>query len=250
MKIFLHKVVLLLFIVLGNTIMSSAQGDTAKPLRFEINQVYLPLSISKTVLTNAQSLIDLNQHYHADWVKEYISVEISTQHQGKTRRSVGNDDKLTEEQMQHLYSADVATDITVNVSYIPENNLKQNEPREMSFSFMVNPEHEAHYLGGKEQLQTYLKENALDKISTKSFDEMALAAINFTVTEKGEIINPRLAESSKDEKIDELLLNTVSNMPDWKPAAYGNGKTVRQQFVLMVGNMESCTVNFLNVRRE
>ncbi|MFT4667667.1 MAG: hypothetical protein ACI9XB_004640 [Gammaproteobacteria bacterium] len=54
--------------------------------------------------------------------------------------------------------------------------------------------------------------------------------------------------SSIDENVNELLLETIQNMPCWKPAEYANGLKVKQEFVLTVGNMESCVVNLLNIR--
>jgi len=63
------------------------------------------------------------------------------------------------------------------------------------------------------------------------------------------VINAHIVESSKDEKIDEIFLQTIQNMPLWKPAEFANGTTVSQDFVLTVGNMESCVVNLLNIRQ-
>jgi TonB family protein len=73
-------------------------------------------------------------------------------------------------------------------------------------------------------------------------------AIKFTIDEAGQIINAHIFQPSKDEDVDNLLLETICNMPNWKPAEYSNGKKVKQEFVLTVGNMENCMINLLNIR--
>ena len=82
-----------------------------------------------------------------------------------------------------------------------------------------------------------------------NFKNYDLAAVKFTVNEDGKIANAHVVESSKDEKVDRLLLATIQNMTDWKPAKYSNGLQVKQDFILTVGNMESCVVNLLGIRR-
>lgn len=46
------------------------------------------------------------------------------------------------------------------------------------------------------------------------------------------------------------MAEAIRNMPSWKPAGYSNGISVKQDFVLTVGNMESCVVSLLNIRRD
>ena len=146
--------------------------------------------------------------------------------------------------------ADVGSDISINMKYIPNNTLKHNTAKENRFSFIVNPQNVASYSGGEEELKQYLKNHAIDKIPTGSFKGWDLAAVKFTITEKGQILNAHIVETSKDEKIDALLLETIKNMPNWTPAMYSNGTKVKQEFVLTVGNMENCVVNLLNIRRD
>ena len=146
--------------------------------------------------------------------------------------------------------ADVGSDISINMKYIPDNTLKQNTAKESHFSFMVNPETKATYTGGQQELKHYLKDHAIDKIPAETFKEWDLAAVKFTITEKGQVANAHIFETSKDEKIDALLLETIKNMPNWTPAVYSNGTKVEQEFVLTLGNMENCIVNLLNIRRD
>ncbi|MCP3932023.1 MAG: energy transducer TonB, partial [Bacteroidetes bacterium] len=121
--------------------------------------------------------------------------------------------------------------------------------KEINFTFFVEPENQAKFPGGQQQLKQYLKENLIDKISEAPFRKYQLAVVKFTIDEEGHIEEPRVFQTSEDEKTDELLLETICNMPSWKPAEYANRLKVKQEFVLTVGDMESCVVNLLNIRQ-
>lgn len=194
--------------------------------------------------------MDLDKNYKSSWIREYISVEILASYQGSTRKAVSKNDILSQEQKDLLTGADPGTDISVSVQYVPENTLKHNDPKVISFVIVVDPETEATYSGGPQQLQEYLKEQAIDQIPAGTFGEYQLAAVTFTINEEGQITDPKVFWSSNDEKIDALLLETICNMPNWKPAAYANGEKAKQAFALMVGSMESCVVNLLNIHRD
>lgn len=251
----LNKLVVIIFIALAFFQLSSTQEHSIpqsidNELDFAVNILHKPLAITKTTLLKAKNLTHLNPHYPASWVKEYISVEITAKHQGKIKSAVTQNDKLNEEQLNLMKQADVGSDISVVVNYIPNNSLKNKEAKKIDFSFMVEPETQAKYIEGEEALLKYLKEKAIDKIHNDVFKGYALAVLRFTIDEKGKIADAHMFESSKDEEIDKLLLETIRQMPHWQPAQYDNGTKVQQEFVLMVGNMESCVVNLLNIRRD
>ena len=226
-----------------------AQNNSSTDFSYEVNVVDAPLSISKTKVQVANTLADLNRHYKADWVKEYKSVEILTTQNGKIVKALSKSNDLTTEQKGLLNSADDNTTVSVNVMYLPENNLKQNDIKETSFSFTVAPEKEAEFIAKNGSIKQYLKEKGIQEIPKDCFKEYALAAVKFTINEVGEVINPHIVESARDEEIDALLLAAITNMPNWKPAEYTSGLKVKQEFVLTVGDMRSCTVNLLNIRQ-
>ena len=144
--------------------------------------------------------------------------------------------------------ADVNEEIAVKVKYMPENTLSRNEAKEMGFKFSIDPENEASFPGGPEKLQQYLMEKVIEHIPADSFRQHQLAAVTFTVDEKGQIISPQLFWTSEVEKTDKLLLDAICNMPNWKPAAYADGTRVKQEFAFVVGDMNSCVINLLNMR--
>ncbi len=244
--VFFQIQLLLFFLVLITS--CNGQEDITSELNYEVNRVYPSISITKEKLTTAQTLIDLDENYKSSWIREYILVEVFTSHKGRIRKAVSKNEILSQEQKDIMNVADVGTDISVKVQYIPNNTLSHNDIKEINFTFIVNPENEAKYTGGQEQLNQYLEENAIDKIPYDSFNELDLAAVKFAINQKGQVIDAHVLETSKNEETDELLLKVISNMSDWKPAEYSNGTRVKQEFILIVGNMESCVINLLNLR--
>jgi hypothetical protein len=242
--------ILFLFATLVAFSSVNGQEHISGALEFDVYRVYPYISVSKEQLREVRTLEDLNPHYKPSWVSSYIYVEVITRNKGKTMKAIGENEILSLEQLHNMKTADTGSEISVNVQYIPENKLTHNEPREINFSFTPDPEQEAQFIGGKQGLKLFLKENALEKIPAGTFGQFQLAAVKFTIDEQGRVTDPHLFWTSENEKTDALLLETVCNMPMWKPAAYANGIKVKQEFVLTVGDMESCVVPLLNIRRD
>lgn len=247
-----NKLFAIVFIVFVIPCLSFSQDNLTFNLQCEVNKSYPSLSISKEKLNEARSLIDINKRYESSWVREYVSVEIFTIHKGKTRRAESKKDILSQEQKDNMNMADVGTDISVKVRYLPENKLMQNDPKEMGFSFSIEPETDAAFPGGQQQLDQYLKVNILDKIDGAKYNQLQLTAVKFKINEEGNIVDAYLFGSeyltNRNEKIEGLMLNAICNMPIWKPAVYANGIRVKQEFVLTLGDMRSCIVPLLNIR--
>ncbi len=250
MKLMNRTIIIFLLGVFAFSNSGFSQDSLSDEPFFEVFRIHPYISVTQETVNEVNTLSELNPHFKAAWIREYISVEIQTIHEGKIRTASGKSETLTQQQKVNLMTADADQEVSVKVLYIPENNLKQNDPKEMDFSFVFSPEHEAKYPKGKGPLKNYLKKAAIDKIKPGVFEGYTLAAVKFTLNEEGEIINVHVFESSKDEQTDELLLAAILNMPCWEPAAYANGLEVNQEFVLTVGNMENCMVNLLKIRRD
>lgn len=241
--------VILILLLLASPHPGSSQADLNEELSYGVHINYPPGSISREKLQEARTLIDLNKFYRSSWVREYISVELLTSRKGRVEKAMSKNDTLTQEQKEILNRADPGAGISVRINYMPDNTLTHNDPKEINFTFTVDPENEAKYPGGQQQLKKYLKGNLIDKVSDAGFKKYQLAAVKFTIDEEGLVTNPHVFWTSEDKKTDELLLVTICNMPCWKPAEYANGIKVKQEFVLTVGDMESCVVNLLNIRQ-
>jgi len=238
--------IILLLIIPG---LAFSQGRLENELPFEVNLVHPYLSISAGQLSRAQTLADLNWRYKTEWISEYRSVDIETIHRGKVKHTISKNDILTRAQKDAMRTADTGADIVVTVNYIPENTLAQKDPKELRFTFTIDPAKNAQFPDGQQEMDQYLREKVIDLIPTGYFRGFAMAAVTFTVNEEGEITDVQLFESSKDTSIDQLLLKAIREMPCWEPAEYGNGLRVGQELALTVGNMENCMVNLLNIRK-
>ena len=209
---------------------------------------YPYLSIPRTNLEEAITFRDLNRHHKSSWIASYKSVELITYQNGKQVISPGVDSILTVEQKNLLSSADFGSEITAKIRYMPKNKMRQNEEHDMNFTFTVDPEKPASFNGGKEALNKYLHDNVTKLVSMNSFRQHQLAAVKFTINEKGQIVNPHIFQKSENPKADKILLDAVCNMPLWNPAQYANGEKVSQNHVLTAGDINSCVVNLVNIR--
>ncbi len=239
-----NQILLIVLLFIGCAFNSFAQHD----LKFEINKVLPFISIQEDKLDKINTLTDLDKRYPTSWVKAYISVEISAYKNGIQTKASGNSDVLNQAQKDLIRLADRNNDIAVIVTYIPNDSLKNNPPKQYDFKVTIMPDNNAVYAEGAEQLIQYLQKNSIANIEAGSFTGYDLTAVKFTITEQGNITDIQVAIPSKDKKIDEMLVTAISKMPNWKPAAFSNGLKVKQNFVLTIGNMENCMVNLLNIR--
>jgi len=252
MKNIRYPIFSVIVLLTGFVNQSSSQENFTKEPTFEVNRIYPYISITQDEIEKANTLTDLNQHFKSSWIREYLSVEIMISHLGNTMKSISKSHALSQEQKNIMKMADAGTAISVKIEYMPENTLQHNDSHEILFSFSVDPDIEATYIGGTPELNKYLKAQAIDKIPATEFNTNDLAALKFTISETGEIINAHIFNSeyqtAEHKKADTLLLEAIRSMPAWKPAEYANGTRASQEFVLLVGNMESCLVNLLNIR--
>ncbi len=219
-------------------------------LHYEVNRVYPYLSVSNEQLKAANSIAEFNRHFKSSWIRSYESVTVFTSIQGKLQQSVSNSDVLTPAQKDNLNRVDAGTEISVVVRYLPENTLQHNDIQEFDFTFSVNPDYEASFGGGPEALMQYLQETAIKSIPANQFQGFDMAAVKFTVSQTGDIVEASMFQPTKSAEMDQILLETIRQMPTWKPATYADGTTVQQEFALTLGNMENCMVNLLNIPRD
>ena len=239
----------LFFIFLTTPIIGLSQDNLTHEISCEVHVNYPPLSMTKEALKAADSLIHLNRFYRPSWVKEYLSVEVKTIQNGMEKVAIGVNNLLTHEQKELMSNADFSEDIIIKVSYWPDNTLIDETPKDFSFTMAITPEKNAIFPGGAANLEDYLRENIKDRMENITVGVYQLVAVAFTVDEAGRIVNPHLLHwPSDDERIDDLLLKAVCDMPNWEPAEYPDGTKVKQDFVLVYGDMRSCVTNLLNIR--
>jgi TonB family protein len=171
----------------------------------------------------------------------YSSVEISATCDGKVLTAQSKDDVLTAEQKNILNLAQLGTDISIKIKFTYKNeaNAKPGSAGKINegvYAVTVVPETEAEFPGGFKQFAAYYTENVFSKIQEKKATEkIQQAVLKFTVDEEGQIVDARLASTSTDPKIDELLLDATNRMPKWMPAQNSRGIKVKQEFSIPFG---------------
>jgi len=209
---------------------------TAQELQFEIRGTYTR-GVSKEKLHAAKTMIDIRPGYPASMIEGYTSTKISVITSGNSREATGMNETLNPVQQNLLKTAEVGSDIVVQIGYIHVNPVTLfPDMREMHFVLTVVPEVEAAYPGGYQELSTYLKYHAINKLPEAITKKMPPVLIRFVISDDGSIVNARITESSKDAAIDKLLLEAIRKMPKWNPAMSAEGERIEQEFEFSVGN--------------
>jgi len=91
------------------------------------------------------------------------------------------------------------------------------------------PATEAAFIGGNDQMVSYLKENIVPHV-VKGIGWLRPPMINFTVNAQGATESVVLVESCGNAPLDARLIELIKNMPQWKPAKDANGKATAQAF--------------------
>jgi TonB family protein len=207
----------------------------AQEIRFEVRGS-ASHPIKKDQLQKALTLNDIRPNYPSSWITNYTIVEIKSISNGITVQAEGMNDTLTEAQKQLLGSVEIGADIVFDISHMYRNPVTgMSEPRKINFTYTLIPEIEATYVGGTEQLNTYLEEKAISKISDEVAGKLTGAVVSFVVNEKGDIKNVKITSSSGNAKTDKLLLSAIAKMPKWESAENNEGIKVKQSFLFTVG---------------
>ena len=240
-----------LFVICLFSIATTTPGqDTlVNDFSVDIHKVMPPLSVERATVNEAITIQDVHRQYKPTWIKEFINIEIRTIQDGQSKIARSMDDILTKEQKINLSASDINTDIYLKIDYIPNNNLKHNDPKTYDAAFRINPDKDAQFADGEKSKMKYLLENVIPKVADYKFEQHALTAIKFTVDKSGSIENVSIKESSKNMKVDQSLIDAICNMPTWKAAEFYEGTQVNQDFVLTLGDIQSCIVPTLNIKR-
>ncbi len=221
---------------------------------FEVKRIEPHIAVTQADIKQATRLTDIHPNFETSWISKYLAVEISASCRGQLQKVVSKSDILSQAQKEMLNKADVGTTIGVQVTYMPQNTLSHNDPKEIDFEFIVEPAQNASFPEGTQALNQYLKEKAINKIPTSTFKQYELTAVKFTINEEGAITNAHLFKSGyqsfKNDEVETLLVETIRNMPCWEPAIYADGTKTKQEFTLTVGDKESCLMNLLHIPKK
>ena len=227
--------------IIGLLLTLIAVSGLTQNLNFSVHGKYTH-SITKEKLSAAGSMSDIITHYPSSWIDRYNSVEISVVGSGNTETAISSNDILTEEQRKMLGSLDFGDEIVINIGYQHKNSVTHEvENGSLHYSTTVVPDTEAQYSEGYDQLSKYIKGTVIDKISGEESGNLQQAVVRFTIDETGKVADAYISKSSGNTGIDNLLLDVINEMPDWKPASDAQGIQVEQEFEFTVwGSNDGC----------
>ena len=225
------RVSLLIILILSAAQWAYSQSQNDFDLSCDIHHVIKPLSISHEVAQTANQIKDIYPHFKPEWIKAYDKVTLSRKVNGNDISAVGENQILTEQQQNIISNIDEGHPITLNISYSPRNTLPFDELKNLKVTFEVRPIKNASFPIGANSMNEFIENNILSKVSKSDFRAHHLTAIQFTIDQSGNLLNAYIKESSGNKKIDDLLMESLCNMPVWAPATYKSGKTVNQDFV-------------------
>ena len=146
-------------LVFGLLLSTTFLSGIAQELAYEVRGKYLR-TVTKDVLEHSNLLSDIIAGYPVNWVKEYVSVDVLTEKDGKTEIAKGENQVLNTEQKSILNKADLESEVHINVRYLSINSVtERKENNEMVVKMTVVPDIQAEFEGGYENLKKYLKDN-------------------------------------------------------------------------------------------
>lgn len=222
-------------LVFGLLFSTTFLSGIAQDLAYEVRGKYLR-TVTKDVLEHSNLLSDIIVGYPVNWVKEYVSVDVLTEKDGKTEIAKGENQVLNTEQKSILNKADLESEVHINVRYISINSVtERKENNEMVVKMTVVPDIQAEFEGGYENLKKYLKDNLIDRIIENTPPEFQKGKVVFKIDPNGKLVDAEILESSGDPNMDNFLLEVFRNMPNWKPAQNATGEKVKQRFEFSMG---------------
>jgi hypothetical protein len=175
---------------------------------------------------------------------DYVAVEIAGISNGKTIISESPDNKLTMDQKNLLNSIDPGTDINIRVFFkyrsLVKNDTAANKVLIGHIPVTAIPAKEAEYEGGFKGLTEYLHQNIFALIGKNNRAKVQNAVVKFIISEQGVIGDVKLFRRSEDLKTDQIILDAIKKMPNWKPAQNSKGQKIKQEFSIPLGIEGGC----------
>ena len=195
--------------------------------------------VSLENLCNAKTILDILPAEATTNIESIQSVRISILNaNADVIESIGNGN-LSNDQLNLLQSLDYSTNIRIFSKCKwknPHTGILENH--DLVYYMSIIPENEALYPKGASAIIDYIRNNYFNFMLDLNLNKLRPGRIKFTISEKGDLINPKLESSSGNAQFDQSILNLIKNLPEkWIPATNNAGKSVNQDLILFFGNM-------------
>ncbi|MBK7430928.1 MAG: hypothetical protein IPI62_08330 [Bacteroidetes bacterium] len=162
-----------------NPIKNKSSDNNRQNLFFEVRGAYSH-TVKMDHLNKVAKLDDIISGYPTNWLTDYVSAEIQTKCNGKIKSAKGPNQILTAEQKNILRNTDLNSALEIKVKYRVKNSATDKPAiREMVFGVTVVPDIEAEYFGGRKEMDKYINENVINKISKNSTIENFQGKVKF-----------------------------------------------------------------------
>jgi len=200
-------------------------------------------TISKEKIQNAKTIIDLLPKEATENLETFTNVLVAKTILVKDKdiEEWGENENLNNNQKKLLENLNYSENYYINADCVKKNTTNGTlESYRLVYYLTIVPEREAQYLMGQDALIDYLKEGSKKEASSTTKDNLKPGQINFTVSPEGLVYKVEISNSSNYEKLDEKMIELITNMPGlWKPASNFKGENIDQELVFFYG-MQGC----------
>jgi hypothetical protein len=194
-------------------------------------------SIKTSQLKKAVLISDIIDAYPTNWISNYKSVIVTSNNGNK---SIGNDIKLTKEQLLLINGLVVNDELQIEIQYEFKNSVTNKlEGNTMIVNMIVEPEIPAEPTQDYEVMINKTKSDFLSQMNMMKINWMNEFSISFIINEKGDAKQIQVKTTTGNPKTDSVLVELVKQLPSWTPAKDENNQPVKQAAVFSVG-MNGC----------
>jgi hypothetical protein len=168
------------------------------------------------------------------------SVKIYSSMENNSSMAYSGSEILSTEQKNLIKAQALGSTIKILINFRIKDkyaNGKENDVKSGLVRLSLIPFIEAKFIGGFEKMNQYLNQATYNQVNTKKeYAQLNEIKIKFTIDSQGNPNAQELLVPSKNEKLNQLVLKALKNMPSWIPAKDVTGKNVSQNFEFLFTN--------------
>lgn len=193
---------------------------------YDINYGFINL-VSKEKLQKAKTIWDILPEDAPRQINPYKIVEIAILHKDNRTVQKGSSESLNQAQKELLQQMDYQSNLRIFASYQHEDEHPSGDY--LSYYMTVTPNQVAVYSKGNDELVRYLKSESKKEIENIDKSQLKPGKIEFTISQKGEVVDYKLQSTCGYKAIDMKMLSLINNLPEkWIPAKNEKGEAMEQ----------------------
>ena len=209
--------------------------------KFYVHSFYGVYGSSDRTLTvgqmrTAKTIEDIIANYPHKAIENCESVWVKSLFKDGEVSIMTKGSELNKEQLSLLNSSEIGDYFNVIVNYGSNYSCNGNLVYDrLDIGITVVPEVQAEYPDGYSKLIAYLDGNSKERMENMDFSNIQSLSIKFFIDEDGKADEIRVMNESGNPELDDIVVELLNDMPEWKPARDEDGNHVRQEFELIFG---------------